>query len=66
MPTFRLEQLDGRLANPPTFRTSVPNWAAGHRIPLGRGRALRVVDVRPGATPDDDLVLVVETEPDMS
>ena len=46
--TFRLEHEDGRPADPPTFRTAVPNWRAGDVIPLG-GRSLRVVEVR-----DDD------------
>jgi hypothetical protein len=35
-------------ADPPTFRTAVPNWRAGDVIPLG-GLSLRVVEVR-----DDD------------
>jgi hypothetical protein len=55
---FRLEDEDGTPADPPTFRTAVPNWRPGDTIPLGR-RALRVIDVR-----DDDAdqtpVLVVE------
>ena len=54
---FKLEQKDGAPADPPTFRTAVPNWSAGDTIPLG-GRTLRVVAVK-----DDDadqaLVLVV-------
>lgn len=33
-------------ADPPTFRTAVPNWRPGDTIPLGRGKALRVVAVR--------------------
>jgi hypothetical protein len=55
---FRLEDEDGTAADPPTFRTAVPNWRPGDTIPLGR-RTLRVIDVR-----DDDAdqtpVLVVE------
>ena len=46
---FRLEQEDGSPADPPTFKTAVPNWSAGDTIPLGR-RTLRVVTVR-----DDEL-----------
>jgi hypothetical protein len=45
---YRLEDEAGHPADPPTFRTAVPNWQAGDVIPLG-GRSLRVVDVR-----DDD------------
>jgi len=57
--TYKLELEDGAPADPPTFKTAVPNWKAGHVIPLGGGRALRVVAVR-----DDDAdqppALVVE------
>jgi hypothetical protein len=56
---FRLQHPDGTADDPPTFRTSVPNWAAGDTIPLSAARMLRVVQVR-----DDDAdqprVLVVE------
>jgi hypothetical protein len=41
---FTFEQEDGTPADPPTFRTAVPNWRAGDVIPLG-GRSLRVVEV---------------------
>jgi hypothetical protein len=55
---YRLGHEDGTPAEPPTFRTAVPNWRAGDVIPLG-GRSLRVVEVR-----DDDAdqapTLVVE------
>jgi hypothetical protein len=59
---FRLEQEDGLPADPPTFKTAVPNWSAGDTIPLGT-RMLRVVAIR-----DDDadqlpaLVVVQETD----
>jgi hypothetical protein len=36
--TYRLEHEDGTPADPPTFRTAVPNWQAGDTIPLGAGR----------------------------
>jgi hypothetical protein len=59
--TFRLELTDGTAADPPTFRTSVPNWEVGDTIPLGRDRVLRVIEVRPGTQADDKRsVLVVE------
>ena len=55
---FRLETPEGAPAEPPTLASAVPNWKAGHMIPLG-GRSLRVVAIR-----DDDAdqppVLVVE------
>jgi hypothetical protein len=55
---FHLERRDGRPAEPSTLRTAVPNWEAGHTIPLGE-RTLHVVEVRPGA--DGGMpVLVVE------
>lgn len=43
--TFRLELIDGTAADPPSFRTSVPNWGPGDTIPLGADRTLRVVAV---------------------
>jgi hypothetical protein len=55
---YRLELKDGTPADPPTFRTAVPNWRVGDVIPLGHS-SLRVVEVR-----DDDAdqapTLVVE------
>jgi hypothetical protein len=58
---YRLEHRDGTPADPPTFRTTVPNWREGDEIPLG-GRTLQVVEVR-----DDDAdqapTLVVEDVP---
>jgi hypothetical protein len=59
--TFRLELEDGAPADPPTFSAAVPNWRPGDAIPLGRGKALRVIGTRPGREPDEDPVLVVET-----
>ena len=56
--TFRLERLDGRPADPPSFKTTVMVWQPGDPIHLGR-RTLQVVRVR-----DDDAdqppVLVVQ------
>jgi hypothetical protein len=57
--TFKLEHQDGTPANPPTLHTPVPNWRAGDTIPLGRGSALRVIEVRDDS---DGAVLVVESE----
>jgi hypothetical protein len=56
---FRLEHEDGMPADPPMLHTAVPNWAPGDTIPLGRDRALRVVEIRPGDDPDEDPLLVV-------
>jgi hypothetical protein len=46
---FRLEDENGQPVEPLMLKTAVPNWKAGDTVPLGRGRILRVVDVR-----DDD------------
>jgi len=42
------------------LHAAVPNWQAGDTIPLGADRTLWVIEVRAGAEPDDDPVLVVE------
>ncbi|HMI99254.1 MAG TPA: hypothetical protein VK488_05420 [Gaiellaceae bacterium] len=57
---FKLERADGTPADPPAFRTAVPTWQQGDTIPLGQGRALRVIDTRAGKALDDDAVLIVE------
>jgi hypothetical protein len=59
--TFKLEHEDGTPADPPTFKTAVPDWRSGDTIPLGPGRTLRVIETRPGTSPDEDLVLVVKS-----
>jgi hypothetical protein len=55
---FRLEQVDGTPADPPMVKVSVPNWQPGDTISLGRGRSLRVVQVR-SDDPDENPTLVV-------
>jgi hypothetical protein len=60
--TFRLEQRDGRPADPPTLETAELNWKAGDPIFLGPGRTLRVVETRPAAERDGEAVLVVEPD----
>jgi hypothetical protein len=57
---FKLEREDGTPADPPTLTAAVPNWSPGDTIPLGRGRMLRVVEIRPASGDDDEPVLVVE------
>jgi hypothetical protein len=57
--TYRLEQEDGTPADPPTFRTAVPNWRPGDTIPLGAGRTLRVIAIRDNDA-DQPPALVVE------
>jgi hypothetical protein len=47
--TFKLEQADGKPAEPPSIRSAVTNWRPGDKIPLGPTRTLQVVRVR-----DDD------------
>jgi hypothetical protein len=58
--TYALQREDGTPADPSTLKSAVPNWKAGDSIPLGSGRTLRVVEVRPGLEPDSELILVVE------
>jgi hypothetical protein len=59
MPTFELRFVSGEPADPPILRTNAPTWNVGDVIPLGPGRALRVVGNRvPGA--DETPVLIVE------
>ena len=41
--TFKLEQADGKSADPPTITLAVPNMRVGDTIPLRRGETLRVV-----------------------
>jgi hypothetical protein len=57
--TFKLEHEDGAPAELPVLHTAVPNWSPGDTIPLGRDRALRVVEIR--ADQDEEPVLVVES-----
>ena len=58
--TFTLENEDGTPADPPTLKTAAPNWRHGDTIPLGNGRTLRVVGIRPGRDEADDPAVVVE------
>ena len=44
--TFKLEQLDGTPADPPSFKTTIVAWNPGDQIPLSAGRALQVVRIR--------------------
>ena len=55
---FRLEQVDGTPADPPTVSVSVPNMQPGDTISLGGGRSLRVVQVR-NDDPDENATLIV-------
>jgi hypothetical protein len=41
--TFNLETTDGTPADSSSFTSVAPQWRPGDRIPLGPGRALRVV-----------------------
>jgi hypothetical protein len=56
---FKLQTREGAPAEPPTLRTAVPDWRAGHTIHLGKGRSLRVVGVRDQGD-EETPVLVVE------
>jgi len=57
--TFNLETTDGTPADPPSFQTVAPQWRRGDMIPLGPGRALRVVGERVSGA-DETPVLIVE------
>jgi hypothetical protein len=57
--TFDLELADGTPADPSSFHTVAPQWKPGDTIPLGPGRALRVVGVRVTDV-DETPVLIVE------
>lgn len=61
--TFRLELEDGTPADPPTLKTAVPNWSPGDTIPLGPGRTLRVIKIRPGGDDGEAVLVVVDDEP---
>lgn len=56
--TYKLELEDGTPAG--DYTAAVPNWKAGDTIPLGPGRALRVIAIRPPNNAEDNVVLVVE------
>jgi hypothetical protein len=57
--TFKLERLDGRPADPPTFPTVAPSVGTRRPIPLGASRTLQVVRVR-GGDAGQPPVLVVQ------
>jgi hypothetical protein len=39
--TFKLERLDGTLADPPSFKTTVLVWNPGDTIPLSANRSFK-------------------------
>lgn len=57
--TFRLELRDDTPAEPPVFRTAVPNWIPGDTIPLGPDRTVRVVGIVVSKD-DEPSVLIIE------
>jgi hypothetical protein len=57
---FRLETKDGVPAEPPTFQSAIPGWAAGDAITLGAGRRLVVLAVRENESDEEMPFLVVE------
>jgi hypothetical protein len=57
--TFKLEQADGTPAEPPSFRTAVPNWRVGDTMPIKAGRMLHVVGIV-ASYEDEPSILVVE------
>jgi hypothetical protein len=56
---YKLEHEDGTPADPPAFRTALPNWRPGDTIPIGRDRTLRVVGIVV-SNEDEPSVLIVE------
>ena len=57
--TVRLEQADGRPAEPPSIESTVTSWRAGDTIPIAAGRSLRVVGIV-ATNEDEPPVLIVE------
>jgi hypothetical protein len=57
--TFKLVTIDGAPADPSSFTTVAPQWRPGDTIPLGPGRALRVVGNRVTGV-DETPVLIVQ------
>ena len=57
--TFKLEQVDGTPAEPPSIRSSVRLWA-GDEIPLG-DRSLRVIRVRREGRRQPPVLVVEDT-----
>lgn len=63
MHPYRLELPSGEPADPPTLKSSEPNWRVGDRIFLGPKRPrLRVVALQARATEEGERVLVVEPD----
>jgi hypothetical protein len=57
---FKLETADGAPADPPTFQSAIPGWAAGDAITPGAGRRLVVLAVRENESDEEMPVLVVD------
>ena len=61
--TYRLEHEDGAPADPPTMRGAAGvSWQPGETVPLGGGRALRVIDTRLDERTYGDPVCVLVVE----
>jgi hypothetical protein len=58
--TYGLELEDGTPAEPRTLNTATSSWHPGDEIPLGPGKALRVIGKLPALERDGAPVLVVE------
>jgi hypothetical protein len=59
---YRLELPNGQPADPPQFAASTPEWRSGDPIFVRAGTILRVVDVRPAASENDQPVLIVRPD----
>jgi hypothetical protein len=62
MHPYKLELPHGESADPPTFVSSTPTWRPGDPVFIRPGLSYRVVVVRPSATEDEELVLIVEPD----
>jgi hypothetical protein len=58
--TLNLETTDGAPADPPTFTSVEWQWRPGDKIPLGAGRALRVVADRVTGAEETPVLIVEE------
>jgi hypothetical protein len=48
---FRLQRKERNAGRPADVSDSCPDWRSGDTIPLGPGRILRVIEIRPGSKP---------------
>jgi hypothetical protein len=59
---YRLELANGQPADPPHLAAATQVWRRGDPVFVRPGTTLRVIDVRPAASEDDEPVLVVRPD----